>query len=110
MPHDTNGVGTPEDWLKRAKSNLAIARQPKTAEILWEDYCFELQQAAEKALKAVLKAEPKRIVYVSCNPQTMARDLQILAKAEYTVEIVQPVDMFPQTDHVETVAKLSRGS
>lgn len=54
MPHNLNELGTPEDWLKRAKSNLAIARQPKTEEIYWEDYCFETQQAAEKALKAVL--------------------------------------------------------
>lgn len=54
MPHDINELGTPEDWLRRAKSNLAIARQPKTEEILWEDFCFEAQQAPEKALKAVL--------------------------------------------------------
>ncbi|MBI5194821.1 MAG: HEPN domain-containing protein [Nitrospirae bacterium] len=54
MPHDVNKVGTPEEWLKRAKSNLAIARQPRTNEIYLEDLCFEVQQAAEKALKAVL--------------------------------------------------------
>ena len=46
--------GTPEEWLKKAKSNLAIARQPRTDEIFLEDYCFELQQAAEKALKSIL--------------------------------------------------------
>jgi HEPN domain-containing protein len=54
MPPDINGLGTPEEWLNRAKSNLAIAKQPKSDEIYFEDLCFETQQAAEKALKAVL--------------------------------------------------------
>lgn len=55
MPHEKKSLpGTPEEWLKRAKSNLAIAKQPKTEDIFLEDYCFELQQSAEKALKAVL--------------------------------------------------------
>lgn len=54
MPPDPKNLGTPEEWLKRARSNLAIARQPKPEEVYWEDLCFEAQQAAEKALKAVL--------------------------------------------------------
>ncbi len=41
-------------WLRHARSNLALARQPKPAEALWEDLCFDAQQAAEKAVKAVL--------------------------------------------------------
>ena len=57
MAAETPSVGTPHEWLKRAKSNLAIARQPKTGEIYWEDLCFEIQQAAEKALKAVMLAK-----------------------------------------------------
>ena len=54
MPPNQNGVGTPEEWLSRAKSNLALAKQPKSKEIYWEDLCFETQQAVEKALKAIL--------------------------------------------------------
>ncbi len=54
MPAEPRSLGTPQEWLNRARSNLAIARQPKTEEIYWEDLCFETQQAAEKALKAVL--------------------------------------------------------
>ena len=63
---------------------------------------------SEKALKGVVRADPRRIVYISCNPETLARDLKVLAQNKYKVEIVQPVDMFPQTDHVEVVARLSR--
>jgi 23S rRNA (uracil1939-C5)-methyltransferase len=64
---------------------------------------------SEKALKVVVKANPKRIVYVSCHPETMARDLKNLTRAGYHIEALQPVDMFPQTNHVEAAAKLSRG-
>lgn len=53
-PREGRDLGSPADWLKRAKSNLAIARGPVSDEVFWEDLCFEAQQAAEKALKAVL--------------------------------------------------------
>jgi hypothetical protein len=51
MPTDRKEIGSSEDWLKRAKSNLIRARQPKPDEVFWEDYCFDAQQAVEKALK-----------------------------------------------------------
>lgn len=54
MPPKEGPVGTSREWLRRAKSNLACARQPKPDEAVWEDLCFDAQQAAEKALKAVL--------------------------------------------------------
>lgn len=57
-------------------------------------------------VNAVLGAEPRRIVYVSCNPATQARDLALL-DAKYRVDAVQPVDMFPHTQHVENVVKLT---
>ena len=52
--------------------------------------------------------EPKRIVYVSCNPATMARDIEILTHYGYELKEVQPVDMFPMTAHIEAVALLSK--
>ncbi|MDE5555150.1 MAG: 23S rRNA (uracil(1939)-C(5))-methyltransferase RlmD, partial [Muribaculaceae bacterium] len=55
----------------------------------------------------ILRAEPPRIVYVSCNPATQARDLALL-DCKYAVEAVQPVDMFPHTQHVENVVALVR--
>jgi 23S rRNA (uracil1939-C5)-methyltransferase len=56
-------------------------------------------------VKTILRAAPERIVYVSCNPATQARDLQELHTV-YDVAEVQPVDMFPHTPHVENVVLL----
>ena len=61
----------------------------------------------EDVIDAILLAEPKRIVYVSCNPATQARDLSLL-DSKYKVTAVQPVDMFPHTHHVENVVLLER--
>ena len=59
-------------------------------------------------LTRLLTFQPERIVYVSCDPSTLARDLELLVKLGYVVEWAQPLDMFPQTYHVETVVKLTR--
>lgn len=59
----------------------------------------------QDVINTILRAAPKRIVYVSCNPATQARDLQLLDE-KYKVVAVQPVDMFPYTPHVENVAVL----
>ena len=59
-------------------------------------------------LASVLKLSPKKVVYISCNPDTLARDLQTLVKGGYKVRKMQPVDMFPWTHHIETVVLLSR--
>ena len=60
------------------------------------------------ALQAVIEHGPRRVVYVSCEPETLARDLRVLVDAGYTLLEVQPVDMFPQTHHIECVATLRR--
>lgn len=62
----------------------------------------------EGVLKSLAENMIKRIVYVSCNPSTMARDLKILTELGYETEEVQPVDMFPHTHHVECVVLMSR--
>ena len=61
-----------------------------------------------KFLHSLLKLFPKRIVYVSCNPETLARDLYTLSKGGYKVKKIQPVDMFPWTGHVECVVALEK--
>lgn len=62
----------------------------------------------ENLINTMVKMEPKRIVYVSCDPGTLARDLKMLSEKGYRVEEVQPVDMFPHTTHVECVVLMSR--
>ena len=59
-------------------------------------------------IESVLVIKPERMVYVSCNPSTLARDLKLLHEGGYEVEKVQPVDMFPQTYHTEAIAQLVR--
>ncbi|RHC40988.1 23S rRNA (uracil(1939)-C(5))-methyltransferase RlmD [Faecalibacterium prausnitzii] len=63
----------------------------------------------EATLSAVVRMAPRRVVYVSCNPATAARDAAWLEKNGYHTEKVQPVDLFPRTKHVETVVLLSKG-
>jgi 23S rRNA (uracil1939-C5)-methyltransferase len=60
------------------------------------------------ALKCVAKLNPERIIYVSCNPATLARDLKILHESGYQTKSIRPVDLFPQTFHVESVSVLDR--
>ena len=64
----------------------------------------------ETVLRTFANMKPQRIVYVSCNPATLARDLAILKDLGYITQEVQPVDLFPQTSHVENVALLMRKS
>src|SRR4051794_30137787 len=63
---------------------------------------------SQKIVRRIVEAEPRRIVYVSCNPTTLAPNARQLADAGYLLKAVQPVDMFPQTPHIEAVALLER--
>jgi 23S rRNA (uracil1939-C5)-methyltransferase len=62
----------------------------------------------KEVIQALIEAEPERIVYVSCNPSTLARDLKLLTADKYSVSQIQPLDMFPRTSHVETVVLITR--
>ena len=59
-----------------------------------------------RAIESLLKLRPEKVAYISCDPPSLARDLDILARGGYEVSQVQPVDMFPQTYHVESVTIL----
>ncbi len=104
-----------------ARDNASEATNVQVIEGAVEDVLPTLSQAvnvavldppragvAPRALEALVGKQPRRIVYVSCDPGTLARDVRTLLDRGYRLEAVQPVDMFPQTHHVETVALITR--
>ena len=83
-------------WVKKGnKLDVAIIDPPRKG-------------CEPPALDALITSEAEKIVYVSCNPSTLARDVKYLCENGYRLEKVQPVDLFPQTFHCECVAKLVR--
>jgi 23S rRNA (uracil1939-C5)-methyltransferase len=66
------------------------------------------QGCSRRVLDAVAALAAPRVIYVSCDPSTLARDLGLLAKSGYRCLGIQPVDLFPQTFHLEAVATLQR--
>ena len=64
---------------------------------------------SQKVVRRIIEAAPRRIVYISCNPTTLAPNAAQLVEAGYVLKRVSPVDMFPQTPHIECVALLERG-
>ena len=84
----------------------AMAAKGQTADVVVTDP--PRAGCSGKFLHSLLKLAPERVVYVSCNPETLARDLYTLTKGGYKVRKIQPVDMFPFTSHVESVVCLTR--
>ena len=82
----------------------AMAARKETMDVLFMDP--PRAGSDEKFLSSAVKMGPGKIVYISCNPETLARDLKYLTRKGYRVEEVQPVEMFPFTVHVETVCLL----
>ena len=64
--------------------------------------------STKEFLNSIIKIAPQRVVYISCNPQTQLRDVKLLIKGGYKAEWCKPFDMFPHTEHVETVVLLSQ--
>lgn len=101
-----NGIVNAEFHAGRAEDVMSKTAADLTADVVILDPPRKGCDAA--LLEAVVKVGPERIVYVSCNPATLARDLKLLTERGYDTEEVQPVDMFPHTSHVETVVLMSR--
>ncbi|MBC2373421.1 23S rRNA (uracil(1939)-C(5))-methyltransferase RlmD [Listeria booriae] len=100
MDNVTFAVGKAEevipDWFKQGiKADVLVVDPPRKG-------------CDDALLQTILKMKPKRVVYVSCNPATLARDMLVLTEGGYEAKMVQPVDMFPQTTHVECVTVLQR--
>ena len=84
----------------------SMAAQGETADVVFMDP--PRAGSDEKFLSSVITLNPKKIVYISCNPETLARDLKYLVKKGYKVKEIQPVDMFGFTEHCETVCLLQK--
>ena len=96
-----NGISNIEFYAADVSDFIdQMASQQKDIDVLFMDP--PRKGADERFLKSVLTLKPKRIVYVSCEPETLARDIKILSSV-YQIASIQPVDMFPQTHHVESV-------
>ena len=121
------GVELNKDAVRDARIN---ARENKTTNAKFfqgdaGEFMVQMAQKGEKAdvvfmdppragstetfMGALVKLEPKRVVYVSCEPETLARDLAYLTRYGYQVKKIQPVDMFPFTEKLENVVLLSKG-
>ncbi|WP_209124169.1 23S rRNA (uracil(1939)-C(5))-methyltransferase RlmD [Alkalihalobacillus sp. BA299] len=93
-------VGKAEKWLPKWvkqdwKPDVIIVDPPRTG-------------CDDALLRTIIEVKPKKMVYVSCNPSTLAKDVSQLMKAGFKLKSVQPVDMFPHTSHVEAVALIER--
>ena len=127
-PHagEVLGVELNGDAVKDAKINAVRNNIQNTAFIEADagEYMVQLAEMGEHVdvvfmdppragsdlpfLHSLLALAPSRVVYISCNPETQARDLRTLTKGGYRVQYIQPFDMFPHTAHVETVCLLTR--
>ncbi|MCH6267380.1 23S rRNA (uracil(1939)-C(5))-methyltransferase RlmD [Neobacillus citreus] len=80
-------------WVKKGwKPDVIVVDPPRTG-------------LEGQLIQTILQAEPTKLIYISCNPSTLAKDIQTLS-SKYDVEYIQPVDMFPQTAHVECISQL----
>ena len=88
------------------KFMVGMAKEGEKADVVFMDP--PRSGSDEAFLSSVVKLSPEKIVYISCNPETMARDLKYLYRNGYQGKDIYPVDMFPYTGHVETVMLMSR--
>lgn len=102
-----NGIKNISFYQKDAGEFLVgMAEQGEKVDVVFMDP--PRSGSDEAFLESMVKMKPKKVVYISCNPETLGRDLGYLVKNGYQVEAVQGVDMFPFTSHIECVVLMSR--
>ncbi len=116
------GIESDKNAIRYAKEN-AILNKINNAYFLAKDVKISLKdykansissiildpprKGCEKiVLDEIIRIQPKKIIYISCAPDTLSRDLKILSKNNYKIDIIQPLDLFPQTYHIENVVRL----
>ena len=111
---ENNGIKNASFYTGDAKDTerlLIPAEEARGEKILPDVVIFDPPRGGsdEALLRHVAKLNPRKIVYISCNPATLARDMVVLKTLGYVGDVVTPVDMFPGTGHVESVVCLTRG-
>lgn len=102
-----NGLSMAEFWQGRAENEFSrlLKRHINVDTVVVDP---PRRGCHKQLLEGLLQLSPANLVYVSCNPATLARDLRLFCAEKYVLSLVQPVDMFPRTHHVETVCLLSK--
>ncbi|WP_077067850.1 23S rRNA (uracil(1939)-C(5))-methyltransferase RlmD, partial [Paraclostridium sordellii] len=104
-----NNLDNTEFYVGKAEEVVPkLYKEGKTANVVVVDP--PRKGCESSVLDTIVSMEPERVVYVSCNPSTLARDLAYLDERGYSCTEVQPVDMFPHTMHVEVCAKIVKKS
>ncbi|MBQ9991434.1 MAG: 23S rRNA (uracil(1939)-C(5))-methyltransferase RlmD [Lachnospiraceae bacterium] len=102
-----NGIKNIQFYQKDAgQFMIQLAEQKEKVDVVFMDP--PRAGSDEAFLGSVITCSPKKIVYISCNPETLARDLKFLTRKGYKVQKIQGVDMFPHTEHIECVVLLSK--
>ena len=102
---EENLAGIPNVEMRREKTEEALMAMEEKVDALVLDP--PRAGCQPQALDSLMRLAPARVAYISCDPETLARDLGVLAAGPYRIESVQPIDMFPQTHHIECVTTLS---
>ena len=104
-----NNVSNIEFYTQDASPFMTkLATQDVKVDVLFMDP--PRSGSTEEFMDAVKVLKPAKVVYISCNPETQARDLKKLTAKDYKVKVIQPVDMFPGTKHIETCVLLTKTS
>ena len=95
LPKMVSGKDLKDESLRITQADVVILDPPRAG-------CEQI------LLETVVSVAPARIVYVSCDPATLARDVKLLTERGYTLQTAEAADLFPRTAHVETVVLMSR--
>ena len=91
-------VADASEWMVR------LAEQGKSIDVVFMDP--PRAGSTKRFIDALMQLSPRKVIYISCNPETLKRDLDYLTKKDYSVEQIIPVDLFPQTPHIECIVEL----
>ncbi|MGI6512084.1 MAG: 23S rRNA (uracil(1939)-C(5))-methyltransferase RlmD [Catenisphaera adipataccumulans] len=124
--HHVTGVEIVPEAVENARQNCSLNHIENCTYVCEDASVFAKRMAAKKkrvdavfvdpprkgmtaqGIRDIVTLQPEQIVYISCNPQTLARDIKLYEQEGYECKVIQPVDMFPMTLHVETVVLMSR--